>query len=457
MGETLMHRTKAISENTPLYVLAWPIFIEILLQMLIGSADTIMISRYSETAVGSISNANSLLNVLTITFNIFAIATGIIVSQYLGAKKKEEIPKVYSLAICINLAFGVLISTIMALFGTSILRLLNVPPALMGDAIAYLKIVGGFVFIQAVFMTIGVIFRSNGLMKPTLFISIGMNLINIVGNYLFLYGGLKGLGLGASGVAISSVVSRVIGLIVVIIVFKRMIGIKISLKDLRPFPKDIFVKMLKVGLPSAGEQISWNFSQVVVTTIVNTIAITSGEYIIMTKSYAGIVCMFAYVYCASVASATQIVVGHLVGAGNEDGANRRLIKSLFPSLGITMGITTGLYFLSPMLFGLFTDNPQIIELGQKIILIDIILEVGRCSNLIVIQSLRAAGDVLFPVIIGLISMWLLNVGGSYLLGIVGGLGLVGVWISMASDECLRGVLVIIRWLRGSWRGKRLTT
>lgn len=447
-----MPRIKQITEKTSLFALAFPILIELFLQMLIGSADTVMISGYSETAVGAISNANSLLNVLTITFNIFAIATGIIVSQYLGAKKHEELPKVYSLAISINLAFGVLISVIMAVFGTSILRLLNVPETLLHEAISYLKIVGGFVFIQAIFMTLAVIFRSNGFMKPTLFISLGINLMNIVLNYFLLEAGL-----GASGVAISSVSSRIVGLIVVVFVFKKLIGVKISIKELKPFPTDIFKKMLKVGLPSAGEQISWNLSQVVVTTIVNTIAISAGDYVVMTKSYTSIIVMFAYLYCASIASATQVIVGHLIGAGKEDEANKRLLKSLVPSLGITVLITTGLYFASPTLLGLFTDNPEIIKLGQKLVLIDIILEVGRCSNLIVIQSLRAAGDVLFPVIIGLISMWLLNVGGAYFLGIVSGFGLVGVWIGMASDECLRGILVITRWLRGSWRGKRLTS
>lgn len=452
-----MKRVGAITEKTPLFILALPIFLETILHMFVGSADTIQISKYSETAVGGISNANSMLSVLTITFNIIAIATGIIVSQYLGANKREDIPKVYSLAIFVNLAFGLIVSLIMGVFGTTIIKLLNVPPNLAKDAIDYLKIVGSFTFLQSLSITLATIFRSNGYMKPTLYVSVGVNLINIIGNYLFLYGGLSHLQLGTSGVAISSVVSRFMGLLVILYLFKRYIGVKLSIKDLFPFPIQIFKKMLRVGIPSAGEQISWNLSQVMVTTIVNTIAINVGDYVVMTKSYTNIIVMFSFVYASSIASATQIVVGHLIGAGDEEGANRRLKRSLFPSLGVTLVISVIIYFLSPVLFGLFTENQDIIRLGKQIILIDIILELGRCTNLIVIQSLRAAGDVFFPVVIGIISMWLFNVGGSYLFGVVGGLGLAGVWIALALDECTRGILVIIRWMKGYWRGKRLTT
>ncbi|MGL6175174.1 MAG: MATE family efflux transporter, partial [Cellulosilyticaceae bacterium] len=107
------------------------------------------------------------------------------------------------------------------------------------------------------------------------------------------------------------------------------------------------------------------------------------------------------------------------------------------------------------IFGIFTDNPEIIALGKQIMLIDIALEFGRSVNLVVIRGLQAAGDIKFPVVLGIGSMWGVAALLSYVLGISLGWGLIGVWIAMALDECLRAIVVYTRWKKGSWRGKAL--
>ena len=85
----------------------------------------------------------------------------------------------------------------------------------------------------------------------------------------------------------------------------------------------------------------------------------------------------------------------------------------------------------------------------------IFLEIGRCTNLVVINSMRAAGDIKFPTFLGMASMWGISVFGGYILGIVMGFGLQGIWIAMALDEIVRGIVVLARWINGNWRGKRI--
>ena len=131
--------------------LAWPIFIQCLLAMCLGYMDTIMLSNYDNNAVGAVGNASQILGFLTLAFSIISTATGIMISQYLGAGKKDDIDKVYSVSIAFNLVLSVVISAIVFIFSTGLLTLMNVPPEMMTDAEEYMKIVGGFIFTQAVF------------------------------------------------------------------------------------------------------------------------------------------------------------------------------------------------------------------------------------------------------------------------------------------------------------------
>lgn len=442
-------KTLEIDENTSVFKLGWPIFVEAFLAILIGNVDTLMLGNFSDSAPVAVGNANQILNLLTLMFNIIAGATGVIVAQYLGAKLYKKISEIYSVAIFVNLILSVVISVIIFLFSKPIFGLMNLEPALVPEATVYLQLLGGFIFLQAIFGVFSQILRSNGLTRVGMVISLTINIINIVGNYCFLYGPLKFLNFGVKGVAISSVVSRLIALILVIIYFHTKIEGEISVKYLKPFPKETLKKMVSIGIPTAGESISYSISQLLIVSIVNTMGLVAAN----TKIYASVISNFSYLYSVSVSQATMIITGHLVGAKKEDTAYKRVLKSLGSAMVISVAIATVSFFISNLTFSLFTKNAEIIELGHKIMAVGIILEIGRTANLVIIQSMRAAGDIKFPTYLGMGSMWFVSVLFSFLLGKVVGLGLIGVWIAMAMDECLRGVIVYIRWLRGGWRGK----
>jgi Na+-driven multidrug efflux pump len=182
-----------------------------------------------------------------------------------------------------------------------------------------------------------------------------------------------------------------------------------------------------------------------------------GTEALTTKVYAQSLMMFLLLFGIAIGQGTQIMIGHQIGARKIEDAYRRCIKSL--RLAIIISILTAVPFaiFSDTLFGIFTTNPDIIAVGGTLILLTIILEPGRSFNLVVISSLRAAGDVKFPVYIGILSMWGVSVTVSYILGIHFELGLIGVWIAFILDEWLRGLIMYWRWKSKIWVNKSFIT
>lgn len=439
-------------KDMSLFKLGWPVFVQSLLSLCLGYVDTLMISRYSSSAVGGLGNANQILGFLTLAFTVISSATGVIVAQYLGAKLKDKLNQIYTVSVFFNLLLSGVISFIVFVGCDSILKIMKVPGTMVPDAKTYMEIVGGYMFLQAMIDIFSQIFRNNGKTKIGMIIALGMNIINITGNYIFLYGPLKHLELGVRGVAISTTTSRVVALIIAIFFFKYKIEGHISVRYLIPFPKEILKKLLKLGLPTAGENISYNIAQLCILMFVNSF---NSEVVTNTKTYAQIISNFAYLFSVSAAVSTSIVVGHSVGAGDYDYAYKKVLGTLKNAMVVSVAIAVANFLISHVTIGLFTDNNDIILLGRKVLFVCIFLEMGRTVNLVIINSMRAAGDIKFPTYLGMVSMWGVAVLFAFILGIKFNMGLVGIWIAMAMDEILRGIVVFFRWIKGGWRGKRV--
>ena len=442
---------RIIDEKTSLFVIAVPMFLELLLNILLNNMDTLMLSHYSENSVGAVGNANQVMFLFIIMFNIIATAISVVVAQYLGAKKYDEMDRIYTLALLVNLAFGIVLSSFLVLGKGLITTFLNVSENMLPDANTYLNIVGGGLFLQAGYNVMLQILRCNGYTKIGMYISIVINLINIGGNYMFLYGPLKYLNLGVAGVGISTVTARVIALFFAIMFFyKKKIG-KINLKLLIPFPGKLLWKMIRIGLPSAGENFAYSMYQLVLLSFVNTM----GDDSVNARVFCNSLISFSMVFSNASAMATQIITGHLVGAGKEEAAYKRVFSTLKLTLPFTVLIAAGNWLLSPFTLRIFTDNEKIIEIGFLIMAVDIFVEIGRCLNMTVVSSLKAAGDYIYPLIVGLITMWLLGAVGGYVYGVVLEFGVAGIFAGTASDECIRGLIVLDHWRRRKWVGKRV--
>ena len=434
------------TERQSLFKLTWPIFIELFLQMLVGNMDQMMVGRVSVTGVGAIGNSNQIINVLLISFSIISLATTILVSQNMGAKNYKNVSTIYTLAIFVNLFFAVVISAGLIIFTHQIYGLLRVPADILPETVAYTRIIGAGLFLQAMFLTFSAIFRSNYLMKQTMIVSVIMNILNIGGNYILINGIGLPAPLGVVGAAISSDISKFVGVVIVVILFRRRIRPGMSLKCLRPFPTSMLKRLLFIGVPSGGETLSYTLSQTVTMGFVN----LCGTVVITTRVYAVMFAMLTYLYSNAISQSSQVLVGHMIGAKAYEDADKRTMATIRSSVIVSVIMATLIYIFSDQIFGIFTDNPEVIALGKQVMFIDIFLEIGRAVNMVMVRSLQAANDILFPIGLGIASQWFVSVVLCYVLGIALGWGLVGIWIAMACDEILRAIMFMIRWKRRRW-------
>lgn len=437
-----------------LFNLAWPIFIETALFMLLGFVDVFVLSEYDDMAASAVNTANQVISIVTIVFTVISGASAVLISQYLGAENQKGASRIAALSLTFNLVFGFIISAVLVMFSTPILSFIGAKGAILEFAGQYLSIVGGFLFLQAVLNAISVIIRNHGMTQISMYVTVGMNIINTVLDVVFVLG-LFGLPrMGVAGVAIATTFSRVVGTIILLIVLFSKIEKITIFRLLKPFPWKDVVNIIKIGVPSALESFLYNLSQLVVTSIVLN-CLTDVELI--TKTYVQNVTMFFYIFSVSIGQASQILTGHLVGANKLDEAYKQGFRAYRNALLITMATSVIGIIFRTQLMGIFTENTEVIALGANILIINIVLEFGRTTNLVVIACLRGAGDVFFPTGCAIFSMWVISALGSYIFAVVLGMGIYGLWIAFAADECFRGILMIWRWKTGKWRNKRLAT
>lgn len=427
-----------------LFNLAWPIFIETAMFILLGFIDVYILSSYDDLAASSVNTANQTISIVTIVFQILSTAGAVMISQYLGAGKRKDASLVSVLLITSQLFFGVIISVIFLLFNRPVLMLIGADGQILEYASGYLTIVGGTMMFQALMNACAVIIRNHGMTKLPMFVTAGMNVLNTGLDLLTVPT------MGVTGAAIATAISRIICSIVLVIILFKKIESPSAFKLLKPFPKKEFLSMLKIGVPSAMETFLYNLSQLAITSIV---LYCLSENELIAKTYLQIITMFFYLFSMAIGQASQIMIGHLVGAKEYDEAYRQGLRSYRTALIITV-ITCiiGIVLRKPLI-SVFTDNPEVIAIGCTILLMNVFLEFGRTTNLVIINCMRGAGDVYFPAICAVLSNWVISVGCSYLLAVVCGMGIYGLWIALAADECVRGIMMIIRWKSGAWKTK----
>lgn len=436
-----------------LAMLSVPIFIETLLIMMLGAVDTFMLSRYSDESVAAVGVVNQIVMLAFLVFEVINLGTSVICSQYLGAGLKGRIPSVVMVALLTNLLLGLAVSGVLYFGDEMILRAMGLNEVLLPDGTAYMRIVGAFAFFQALSMTLSAALRADNLAIYPMAVTFIVNIVNIIGNYTLIFGKFGMPALGVEGAAISTATCRGIAMLLLFIVVRRTIVKRIPWNVFVKFPWRELKNLLRVGLPSAGEQVSYSSSQMVITYFINMLGVEA----LATRTYCVNLIMFAYLFCISIALGGAICIGHLVGHGRTRGAFLlgKLVMRL--SIIITASLSLLLAIAGPWVMPLLSSNPEIISLGCTILWIDVLLEFGRPTNIFATNALRAAGDVNYPFYVGVVVMWSVAVVAAYFAGIVFGLGLVGMWIAFACDENIRGVVFIRRWYSMKWASKSFAT
>ena len=433
-----------------LFRLTGPIFVETLLIMLLGAMDTFMLSHYSDDTVAAVGVVNQLLSLVFLVFGVSTVGTSVLCSQYLGALQQANVRQVIGVSLFFNTLIGVITSAFLYFRAEVLLKMMDLAPELIDEGLAYMQIVGGFAFLQAIALTMSAVLRSHNKAYYPMRVTLLMNVLNIIGNYALIFGKFGLPQMGVVGAAISTTSCRAVALALLLYITFGKVVPRFSFSCLRPFPWDKLKNLLHIGLPAAGEQVSYSLSQVVITYF----TVMLGTAALTARTYAMNIILFSYVFSVALGQGAAILIGHLVGGERTDAAF--ILQKYCLRLSIVVSLCVAVVTAACSIFGMLTSNPEIVYMGVMILCIDILLEVGRAVNILSVNVLNAVGDVTYPFITGLIVMWGVATALSYVFGISFGWGLAGMWVAFTLDENIRAIIFVRRWNSRKWVGKSFT-
>ncbi|WP_435530199.1 MATE family efflux transporter [Paenibacillus vini] len=437
-----MMKNKGSEKNKfSLWLLAWPIFIEQFLQFLLGSVDTLMVSRISDNAVAVVGFSNQLFNALMTLFATVASGAGIVIAQKIGSRKEEEARSVAIIAFNVTVAIGVFLSILLIAAPEPIARMLQLPDELIPLAKVYISIVGGGMILTAAMAVLGTAIRNTGNTKGPMMTAVGMNVIHIIMNYGFIFGALGFPQWGLTGVAISTVISRLLATIVLFVIFLSSFQRKIGHRDFKIFDRKLFKEILAIGWPLGVNSASWVFSQLAIFSFLAMLGSTE----LAARTYMNTLESFCFLLGFSLALAAQIQIAHLYGAGKTKEAYHAVFKVLKVGLPLVIVNAFILVLFGRNVLGLFTKDVDILNLCSALLLLNLLLQPGKMVNMAIGNSLNAVGDTRYTMKISLIFMWLIATGCSYLFGVSLGIGIIAIYSCMIIDEYVRGVLSFFRW------------
>jgi putative MATE family efflux protein len=444
-------QTKVLHAQIPVIELVWPLFVENILRTSLMSIDTLMLSRYSEKAVAAMSLINQFSFFILLIYMMVSIGASIHISQNLGAGKRFEagLVGVGSLVLITGLSF--VLSALIALFAGPVVDLYRLDADVARYARQFLTIFGGLSFFMALNIGQASIVRAWGYPRDSMWVNVICLLFTVAGNALCLFGPFGFPVLGVIGVAVSNVLAQVVACVLYHRIIKKRTGIILPLRQFASIPRSVYRAVLSVGVPTAGENLSYNVSQIFIFSMIaqmGTDALAAVGIVLAVLRY-------VFMPGISIGSGAQLKVGYLVGAGRHDEATDKVYRYFGVGFVISLVLVAIVIATQHALLGIFTRDKRVLALASSVFLVAAIHEPGRNFNTIIIPALKGAGDVRFPVYVGMLSMWGISVVGSWFLGVYLKLGLVGVWIAMAMDEWIRGIAMLLRWRSGAWKLKNL--
>ncbi|SEM71239.1 putative efflux protein, MATE family [Mesobacillus persicus] len=436
-------------KDQTLFQISWPLFIEIALHMSMGIIATLMLGHYSDEAAAGVGVANQLLNIFILVFNVTSVGATILIGQKLGAGQLKQAKQMAHSAFGLNFWFGIIVAIIVFFFGEQFLRMFDVQGKVFDYGLIFMQICGLSLFFESLSLAFSAVLRSYGYTKESMSVTVLMNVISVAGNVLAL-SGIFGLPItGVLGVSWGIVVARVVAVLVLLYLLYRRLGFSMKLQDIVKMNREDYRGLLSIGIPSAGESLSYQFSQLIITGFI----VTLGASSLAARVYIVNISMICFLFTLAIGMGTQMLVARYIGGKQFERAFLRGIRTLKIAMVASFITSLILALIGHPVLSAFTDDPTILAIGLPVLWAIVFIEPGRAMNIVLMNSLKSVGDVRFPMIVGIIFMWGVAVVFSYLLGIHMGLGLLGIWIAQGMDEWFRGLLALRRWKSRPWERK----
>lgn len=426
--------------------LVFPLVIEQILAVTVGMADMIMVSGAGEAAVSGVSLVNTISNVLIYVFQALATGGAVVAAQALGAKKKEMASMVANQLILICAISGLVIVLGSLTLNKQILHLIygRVEQDVMDNAITYFYLIGLSFPFQSIFFGAVALFRAMGNTRMSMYTSAIMNLINIVGNAVFVFG----CGMGIAGVGLATLISRIVACIIVVLALRdEKYELHINKKLRLGYHPNVIGKILRIGLPSGIDNSMFQIGKLFTQSLISSFGTAS----IAANATASTIELLATIPAVAMNNALTTVVGQCVGAGDYTSVKKYSTKMIKWAYFMLWGLNLVIILAAPIIAGWYNLMPESNEMA-----IQLIVYHSACCMILwpaafsLPNILRAAGDVKFVMISSIAIMWVFRIALSYLIGGYMGVGVLGVWIAMTIDWLVRAIVNIWRLKSGKW-------
>ncbi|MCL1836090.1 MAG: MATE family efflux transporter [Treponema sp.] len=438
--------------NRALFGLLAPLVIEQILAVTMGAIDTIMVSTVGEYAVSAVNIIDNINNLLIIAFTALCTGGTVVVSQYIGRRDYANSKLAAKHLVYIVAVISIVMMTGALLLRYPIINLLygRIEHDVMEAAAVYLFVTGLSYPFLAVYNANAALFRTIGNSKVSMKIALMVNIMNIGGNAFFIYV----LKIGVMGVALSTLIFRMVAASITTIMLNRNGNIPVSLSGmfrLRPV-RSMIKNILFVGIPSAIENSMFQTGRLMTQRIFTYF----GTSAIAANAIASVIISYSFMPGMAFGLALLTIVGQCIGAGDYVEAKKQTFKIMKLAYLTLFIISTLIFIFLRPLTGLFNLSPQAHEMAVSFLRIHCIsMALGWSMGFVLPNALRAAGDVRYVMIAASTPMWLVRVSTSYIFTFALGLGPLGVWLAMGADFIVRGTLYCVRWVGGRWQGKKV--
>lgn len=437
--------------NKALFALIIPIIIEQFLALLVGIADTLMISYAGEAAVSGVSLVNQLNNVFIMIFTALASGGAIVASQYIGSKDRKNGILASSQLVMLIVLISIFITALLFGFGSNIFSLFfgKVEDSVYQAGMTYLYISAFSLPFLGLYNGCAGLFRSMSKTKVIMYVSIVMNIINVIGNYI----GIFVFHAGVAGVAIPSLISRIFAALVMMVLTKNRENlIYIQLKDMKHFDGSMVKRILGIAVPNSVESGLFQISKVALSSIVAMFGMVQISANGIAQSFWSMAALFV----TAMGPAFVTVIGQYMGAGDIEGADyymKKLLKMTY--LGaIAWNIVS--YFITPFILQFYNISAEGKELVMMLVLIHNAFNALACPLAFSLSNgLRAAGDIKYTMYSAIFCTCVVRVALSIVFGIWMNMGVIGIAFAMAADWVLKAILMAVRYKNGKWQNFRI--
>jgi putative MATE family efflux protein len=435
-----------------------PVFLELLISSLFGMVDMMMVgnsgpSSITTPSIAAIGITNQMMFIGIAIAQAMSAGGTAMISRYCGAEEEEKVPNVVKhLVVLIIILLIIPFVTINELIPEKIMKFIGAEPDTINIGVNYFKIVIlGFIF-QSFNLSIFAAIRGTGDTKTPMIINIVVNLLNVIGNYILIFGKFGMPALGITGAGLSTSLSHIIASIVLfIILLNKSHIIRLDISKGFKLNKPIIENLIRIGGPAALEQVGFRVGVLLFVRIVSGL----GTVVYATHQIALNILSLSFAPGQSFGIAASTLVGRSLGQEKIHRAEIFIKES--NRLALISSIFFGLlfYFFGSALTALYTDDPSVIKESITIMKIVALIQPFQASAFALSGGLRGAGDTVSTLIVTMIGVLIIRLGVAYILINIVGMGLTGAWIAMLLDQVTRWMGITIRYRTGKWKTIKL--